>query len=78
MDIKFKGDNVCHECPRLRSNSKNEDCSVYTPPGKKFRQDVGHCPVVGRWADWREDKPVITEKKARVGQGKTKQGGNKK
>lgn len=70
----FKGDQVCVDCPKT---GEDNTCTVYGSSGMHFRQMVGHCPVMNRWAEWRGDKPIIVKKKARVGQGKTKQGGNK-
>lgn len=70
----FKGTNVCRSCPKRIGNGP---CTVYSPEGTALRRQTGHCPVVLRWADWRADKPVRTIRKARIGQGKTKQGGNR-
>lgn len=69
----FKGDNVCKNCYKL--NDKG-NCTAYRPEGMVRWQKMGNCPLSGRWADWREDKPKEIIKKRRVGQGKTKQGGN--
>ena len=69
----FTGGRVCRECPKINNVGL---CSVYPPDGMIFRATIGHCPVVNRWADWRTDKPTVNTTKARIGQGKTKSGGN--
>lgn len=70
----FDGENVCEACPKLKTEGV---CSVYTPEGMTFRTRMGHCPVSDRWANWREDKPIYDKSgKKRVGQGKTRSGGN--
>lgn len=67
----FEGDNVCEDCPKLDYSKNMLLCTVYPSVGMAYRQRVGHCPVVGRWANWRTDKPkpVLTLKQ-RLGQQK--------
>ncbi len=70
----FEGDVVCSVCPKLNVLG---ECTVYGREGMKFRSDNGYCPVVNRYASWHKDKPIPMKARVRVGQGKTKQGGNK-
>ena len=69
----FEGDDVCEGCPKIERGF----CIVYSLDGSLYRSKVGYCPISGRYASWREDKPVKVLDKKRVGQGKTKQGGNR-
>ena len=64
----FEGDIVCENCPKL--GDKVKLCTVYSLDGMTFRGKAGYCPVVNRWANWREDKPVIIKGKKRIGQQK--------
>ena len=64
---EFTGDVVCKDCKKLDALGR---CTVYDTSGMKFRSIEGHCPVVRRWADWREDKPAVTRTKKRIGQPK--------
>ncbi len=64
----FEGDNVCEGCPKL--GAAIGLCTVYSPEGMHFRQKIGNCPVVNRYASWHKDKPIIKKTKKRIGQQK--------
>lgn len=55
-------DHICFECEKLKDTNKRP-CSVYGWGGMSFRDRMGHCPVVDRYANWREDKPKEIKKK---------------
>lgn len=63
----FSGDNVCLSCHKLDTDG---NCKSYDLSGMARWRKMGHCPLVSRWADWREDKPVEKGSKVRVGQQK--------
>ena len=69
----FDGADVCEKCPRLIDEGI---CSAYSHDGMIRWQKMGHCALSGRWANWREDRPIDPKAKKRVGQGKTRSGGN--
>jgi len=74
----FDGDNVCDDCPKLDYTQNMLLCTVYSPSGMAYRQRVGQCPVVGRWATWRTDKPKpVVSLRQRLGQQKQKKGEDK-
>lgn len=67
----FKGDYVCEDCRKL---DENEHCTAYTRAGQARWERMGHCPLVNRWAEWREDKPKPVLVRRRVGQQKQLKG----
>ena len=63
-----KKGHICIGCEKLVDGI----CSVYNPEGMTYRNLMGYCPVVDKYADWREDKPKEVKTKVRVGQQKQK------
>lgn len=59
-------ENICVGCEKL----VNDVCSTYSVDGRKYRNRMGYCPVVDKYAEWREDKPKEITKKIRQGQQK--------
>ena len=66
----FEGDEVCVGCRKRLGPDGTGPCGVYMPEGMAFRLQVGHCPVVNRYASWRDDKPITKATKKRIGQQK--------
>lgn len=67
----FEGDNVCEGCSKLNTELRPV-CTVYGMVGMAFREKAGYCPVVGRRASWRDDKPKVAKAVERIGQQKQK------
>lgn len=67
--MRPKPGHLCYDCARL---NKDKICSVYGLVGMNYRHRQGMCPVVDRYADWREDKPRTATTKIRIGQQKNK------
>lgn len=65
---------LCVDC----NKREGERCTVFNREGVSLHNSRGYC-IVGRQysADYAaRHKPTISNRRARVGQGKTKQGGN--
>jgi len=67
--MRPKPGDFCYDCEKL---DKDKICGVYGVVGMNYRTRMGMCPVVDRYADWREDKPKVKVQKVRVGQQKNR------
>ena len=64
-------ENICVDCPKI-INIEEGVCSVYSIEGMAYRNRMGYCPVVDKYATWRDDQPKVEVKKVLVGQQKQK------
>ena len=53
-------DHLCFECEKLNEEGM---CGVYGWGGMSYRTRMGYCPIVEKYADWRDDKPKEIKKK---------------
>lgn len=60
--------NICTDCAKVVDGT----CSAYSKEGMAYRNRMGYCPVVEKYADWRDDQPKAEVKKVLIGQQKQK------